>query len=222
MWMLNEPHSFRVGMMLDMTYLYICRPVWILYTRLQGCAKAGTCVEICCRVAWSSLNIRSGWLCKGDMADMDHLSICSSCFRLNTVLIVDQHRKKGTFYDKEIPGWGQQFAKNIFTFTLDQTVSLRQWPTQRRRGWRRMTPTSLCGYRVSFFVTVLSFRYASMLLQCVVTNRCQPSSVVCPVFFVTFTLLPAPCALLPYNSSQGTAICCIENLLWLFFKQIPL
>ena len=43
----------------------------------------------------------------------------------------------------------QCVASETASLTWCQTASLRLWPTQRRRGWKRTTPTSRCGCRVS-------------------------------------------------------------------------
>ena len=92
-----EPIYFKLGMMLDTANLYSVIPVWITQGH-NGMGKLEPVQSFCCKVAWSSPNVRDGWLCtrydfnfffffffkkrKGpvSLANMDRLSSCCSCF----------------------------------------------------------------------------------------------------------------------------------------------
>ena len=59
--------SFKLGIMRNMTKLYIFIPPWMILTFTLGhifMRKLVLVQSFCCKVAWSSLNICSCWSCK--------------------------------------------------------------------------------------------------------------------------------------------------------------
>ena len=64
-----EPFTFKLGMMVDMTDLYILISVWMSLTFTQGHRLMRTLELVksfCWKVAQSYTNICRGWLCKDD------------------------------------------------------------------------------------------------------------------------------------------------------------
>ena len=77
--------------MQDMTKFYSLIPVWMILMFTQGHRDMGKLEPVqsfCWKVAWSNSNVHDGWYVremivinvkKSCMANMDHVSICSSC-----------------------------------------------------------------------------------------------------------------------------------------------
>ena len=67
-----ERICFRFSMMLNRTILYSLIPVWMILMYTQ-CHRVTGNLELvqafCCKAAWSSSNVRDGWLCKGDKCE---------------------------------------------------------------------------------------------------------------------------------------------------------
>ena len=83
-----EAICFKLGMMLKTTKLHSWIAVWMTLMFSQGHGATGKLELVqsfCCKAAWSSLNVRDNinemTVKKSlSMANMDHLSICCSCF----------------------------------------------------------------------------------------------------------------------------------------------
>ena len=78
---------FKHGMMLDRTKVCSMIPVLMILKFTQGhrvMGKLELVQSVCCEVAWSNSNVCDGWwwLWRSPviMANIDHISICSSCF----------------------------------------------------------------------------------------------------------------------------------------------